>query len=92
MLLVKYLHDLGLPDGVVNIVNGGKETVNELLTHADIKAISFVGSNSVGEHVHEMGSKNGKRVKANLGAKNHATVMMNDADRGMSVVAFGAAG
>ena len=97
MLLVKYLHDLGLPNGVVNVVNGGKETVNELLTHVDIKAISFVGSNSVGEHVHEVGSKNGKRVQANLGAKNHATVMMNDADRSMTVralvgAAFGAAG
>ena len=52
MLLVKYLHDLGLPQGVVNIVHGGKETVNELLTHVDIRAISFVGSNTVGEYVY----------------------------------------
>jgi malonate-semialdehyde dehydrogenase (acetylating)/methylmalonate-semialdehyde dehydrogenase len=97
MLLVKYLHDLGLPQGVVNIVHGGKETVNELLTHVDIKAISFVGSNTVGEYVHDIGSKNGKRVQANLGAKNHATVIMDDADRNTTVralvgAAFGAAG
>lgn len=74
LLLTKYLHDLGLPPGVVNVVNGSKDTVDGILTHPDIKAISFVGSNKVGEYIHEVGSKNGKRVQANLGAKNHATV------------------
>lgn len=101
MLLVKHLHDLGLPHGVVNVVNGGKETVNELLVHPDVKAVSFVGSNGAGEHVHDLGSRNGKRVQANLGAKNHATVMMDDfasKDHRRSTVralvgaAFGAAG
>ena len=97
VLLVKYLHELGLPPGVVNIVHGGKETVNELLVHSDIQAISFVGSNVVGEYVHDVGSRHGKRVQANLGAKNHATVMMDDADRNTTVraivgAAFGAAG
>ena len=97
MLLAKYLNDLGLPPGVLNVVNGGKDTVNGLLTHPDIKAISFVGSNAAGEYIHDVGSKNGKRVQANLGAKNHATILMDDADRASTVkavvgAAFGAAG
>ena len=97
LLLTKYLHDLGLPPGVVNIVNGSKDTVNGILTHPDIKAISFVGSNKAGEYIHDVGSRNGKRVQANLGAKNHATVLMNDADRSSTIKAlvgagFGAAG
>ncbi|KAL7546276.1 hypothetical protein ACHAWF_009615, partial [Thalassiosira exigua] len=97
LLLVKYLHDLGLPPGVVNVVHGGRDTVDGILTHPDVKAISFVGSNSAGEHIHDVGSKHGKRVQANLGAKNHATVVMDDADRegaAKAIVgaAFGAAG
>ena len=102
MLLVKYLHELGLPNGVVNVVNGGKDTVNELLMHPDVRAISFVGSNSAGEHVHDVGSRHGKRVQANLGAKNHASVMMSDfassrdhrksTIRALVGAAFGAAG
>ena len=97
ILLTKYLHDLGLPDGVVNIVNGSKDTVNGILTHPDIKAISFVGSNKVGEYIHDVGSKHGKRVQANLGAKNHATVLLEDANRASTIkalagAAFGAAG
>lgn len=97
LLLTKYLHDLGLPPGVVNVVNGSKDTVDGILTHPDIKAISFVGSNKAGEYIHDIGSKNGKRVQANMGAKNHATVMMEDADRASTIKAivgacFGAAG
>ena len=97
LLLTKYLHDLGLPPGVVNIVNGSKDTVDGILTHPDVKAISFVGSNKAGEYIHDVGSRNGKRVQANLGAKNHATVLMNDADRASTIkalvgAAFGAAG
>lgn len=97
LLLTKYLHDLGLPPGVVNIVNGSKGTVDGILTHPDIKAISFVGSNKAGEYIHDVGSKNGKRVQANMGAKNHATVLMDDADRASTIkaivgAAFGAAG
>jgi malonate-semialdehyde dehydrogenase (acetylating)/methylmalonate-semialdehyde dehydrogenase len=49
----------------LNVVNGGKQTVEGLLTHPDVRAISFVGSNSAGENIHEVGSKNGKRVQAN---------------------------
>lgn len=94
---MKYLHDIGLPPGVVNVVNGGKNTVDTILTHPDVKAISFVGSNTAGEYIHDVGSRHGKRVQANLGAKNHATVMMNDADRASTIkaivgAAFGAAG
>ena len=97
LLLVKYLHEIGLPPGVVNVVNGGKATVDAILTHPDIKAISFVGSNAAGEYIHDVGSKHGKRVQANLGAKNHATVMTKDADRASTIkalvgAAFGAAG
>lgn len=97
MLLASYLNDLGLPPGVLNVVNGSRDTVDEILTHPDIKAISFVGSNSAGEYIHDVGSKNGKRVQANLGAKNHATILMDDADRASTVkaivgAAFGAAG
>jgi len=97
MLLASYLNDLGLPPGVLNVVNGSRDTVDGLLTHPDIKAISFVGSNSAGEHIHDVGSKNGKRVQANLGAKNHATILMDDADRASTIkaivgAAFGAAG
>ena len=97
LLLTKYLHDLGLPPGVVNVVNGSKDTVDGILTHPDIKAISFVGSNKAGEYIHDVGSRNGKRVQANLGAKNHATVMIDDADRASTIkaivgAAFGAAG
>ena len=102
MLLVKYLHELGMPAGVVNVVNGGKDAVNALLTHPDVRAISFVGSNVAGEHVHDVGSRYGKRVQSNLGAKNHASVMMDDyassRDQRKSTIralvgaAFGAAG
>ena len=97
LLLASILHDLGLPPGVLNVVNGGKECVDEIITHPDVKAVSFVGSNSVGEYIHDVGSRHGKRVQANLGAKNHATVMMGDSKRASTIkalvgAAFGAAG
>eukprot|EP00569_Conticribra_weissflogii_P005890 CAMPEP_0171345112 /NCGR_PEP_ID=MMETSP0878-20121228/20892_1 /TAXON_ID=67004 /ORGANISM="Thalassiosira weissflogii, Strain CCMP1336" /LENGTH=567 /DNA_ID=CAMNT_0011848457 /DNA_START=186 /DNA_END=1886 /DNA_ORIENTATION=+ len=97
LLLAKHLHDLGLPPGVLNIIQGAKPTVDGIVTHPGIRAISFVGSNQAGEYIHDVGSRHGKRVQANLGAKNHATVMMNDADRDSTVkavvgAAFGAAG
>ena len=97
LLLAKYINDLGLPPGVLNVVNGGKDTVYGILTHPEVKAISFVGSNEAGEYIHDVGSKNGKRVQANLGAKNHATVLMDNAARSSTIKAivgasFGAAG
>ena len=97
LLLVSILHDLGLPPGVLNVVNGGKDCVDIILKHKDVKAISFVGSNAAGEYIHDVGSRHGKRVQANLGAKNHATIMMNDCNRSSTIkalvgAAFGAAG
>ena len=97
LLLASYLHELGLPRGVLNVVNGSHQTVNRIISHPDIKAVSFVGSNKAGEYIHDVGSRNGKRVQANLGAKNHATILMDDADKSSTIkaivgAAFGAAG
>ncbi len=80
MLLVKYLKDIGLPAGVVNMVHGGKDQVERICVHPDIKAISFVGGCTAGRYIYETGCKHGKRVQANLGAKNHS-VLMPDADK-----------
>jgi malonate-semialdehyde dehydrogenase (acetylating) / methylmalonate-semialdehyde dehydrogenase len=86
----------GLPDGVLQIVHGGKQVVDQICQHPDIQAISFVGSSQAGQYIYNQGSKNGKRVQANLGAKNHA-VIMDDSNRAQVVkavvgAAFGAAG
>ena len=62
------------PNGVVNLVNGGKDTVNALLTHDGIAGVSFVGSTPVAQHVYETATENGKRVQAQGGAKNYAVV------------------
>jgi malonate-semialdehyde dehydrogenase (acetylating)/methylmalonate-semialdehyde dehydrogenase len=79
-LLIKLLNDIGVPAGVVNMVHGGKDQVDRICHHPDIKAISFVGGCNAGKYIYETGTKNGKRVQANLGAKNH-TVIMEDADK-----------
>jgi len=73
--LVELLHKAGLPAGVLNLVHGGKETVDAILTHPDIKAISFVGSTSVAKYVYETGTGQGKRVQSAGGAKNCAIIM-----------------
>lgn len=96
LILAELAREAGLPDGVLNIVHGTHDTVNFLLEHEDIKAISFVGGNKAGEYIFSKGSALGKRVQANLGAKNHA-VALPDCDKNHfinSVVgaAFGAAG
>jgi len=96
MKLVELASQAGLPPGVVNVVHGGVDTVNFLCDAPQVKAISFVGSNRAGEHIHARGWGNGKRVQANLGAKNHG-VVMPDADDETVVnaivgAAFGAAG
>ncbi len=77
------LDRIGLPPGVVNLVHGGKETVDALLDHPDVKAISFVGSSAVAKYVYSRGSANGKRVQAQGGAKN-PVVILPDADIDMS--------
>lgn len=86
-----FLSDLwekaGLPAGVWNVVNGDKDTVNAIITHKDIKAISFVGSTKVAEKIYETGTKHHKRVAAFGSGKNHM-VIMPDADMDLAVDAF----
>ncbi|WEO99636.1 CoA-acylating methylmalonate-semialdehyde dehydrogenase [Streptomyces sp. FXJ1.172] len=69
----------GLPDGVFNVVHGGKPTVDAILTHPGVEAVSFVGSTPIAKYVHEKATSEGKRVQALGGAKNHA-VVLPDAD------------
>ncbi|MFC7157536.1 CoA-acylating methylmalonate-semialdehyde dehydrogenase [Halomarina halobia] len=73
-LIFEAVDAVDFPDGVVNLVNGGKETVTALLEHEDIEGISFVGSSSVARHVYETAATSGKRVQAQGGAKNYAVV------------------
>ena len=79
-ILLDLLQQSGVPDGVVNVVQGGKDTVTDICTHPDIKAVSFVGSNQAGEYIYKTASLTGKRVQSNMGAKNHA-IIMPDADK-----------
>ena len=72
MIIAELAKEAGLPDGVLNIVHGAAKTVNHILDEPRIKAVSFVGSSKAGEYIYARGSANGKRVQANLGAKNHA--------------------
>src|SRR3954462_15402139 len=95
-LLVDLLHQTGLPKGVVNLVVGGKATVDALLQHRDVRAISFVGSTPVARYIYAEGAVYGKRVQCQGGAKNHV-VVLPDADLEMSArivsdSAFGCAG
>jgi malonate-semialdehyde dehydrogenase (acetylating)/methylmalonate-semialdehyde dehydrogenase len=96
MLLAELAIEAGVPPGVLNVVHGGKEAVDALCTHPEVKAVSFVGSCHVGEHVYKLASENGKRAQCMMGAKNHA-VVMPDANKEKSLDAlvgagFGAAG
>lgn len=96
MILAELCKQAGIPEGVVNIVHGSAKTVDFILDDPAIKAISFVGSNKAGEYIYTRGSANGKRVQANLGAKNHAAVLpdcnKNHALNAIAGAAFGAAG
>ena len=92
----KLLEKAGLPKGVFNIVHGGRECVDALLTHPKVKAISFVGSTPIAKYIFEVGTKHGKRVQSNGGAKNFV-FLMPDADvensvRGLVEAAYGCAG
>ena len=78
------IDQIDLPRGVINLVHGGKETVDALLDHPDVKAISFVGSSNIARYVYSRGAANGKRVQAQGGAKN-PVVILPDADIEMSV-------
>ena len=96
MILAELAEKAGFPPGVINIIHGSAKTVDFILDEPRIKAISFVGSNKAGEYIYQRGSANGKRVQANLGAKNHAAVLpdcnKNYALNAIAGAAFGAAG
>lgn len=96
MILAELVQKAGFPEGVVNIIHGAHRTVDFILDEPAIKAISFVGGNKAGEYIFTRGSANGKRVQANLGAKNHAAVLpdcnKNQFLNSIVGAAFGAAG
>ncbi|EZF33951.1 methylmalonate-semialdehyde dehydrogenase [Trichophyton mentagrophytes] len=96
MILAELAREAGFPKGVINIIHGSAKTVDFILDAPEIKAISFVGSNRAGEYIFTRGSANGKRVQANLGAKNHCAVLpdanKNHALNAIAGAAFGAAG
>ncbi len=79
MKMAELLKEAGLPDGVFNVVHGDKEAVDAILNHPGIHAVSFVGSTPIAKYIYETCARNGKRVQALGGAKNHA-VVLPDAD------------
>ena len=91
MFIWELFQEAGFPPGVLNVVHGDREAVDTILDHPDIKAVSFVGSTPVAEHVYRRGSMAGKRVQALGGAKNHM-VVMPDADMDQAVDALMGAG
>ena len=96
MLVAHLLKEAGLPDGVYNVVNGDKEAVDTLLEDPRVQAISFVGSTPIAEYIYATGTRNGKRVQALGGAKNHAVIMPDaDIDNAVSALmgaAYGSCG
>lgn len=96
MMLAELGRQAGLPPGVLNVVHGGRGVVDAICDHPDIRAVSFVGSDAAGRHIYGRAAAAGKRVQANMGAKNHA-VVLPDADvdttvKALTGAAFGAAG
>ena len=94
--LAELLKEAGVPEGVFNVIHGDKVAVDAILEHPDIAAVSFVGSTPIARYIYETGTKNGKRVQALGGAKNHM-VVLPDADVGMAAdaavsAAYGSAG
>ncbi|PFH55342.1 hypothetical protein XA68_18538 [Ophiocordyceps unilateralis] len=96
MIIAELVQKAGFPNGVVNVIHGAHRTVDFILDEPAIKAISFVGGNKAGEYIYTRASANGKRVQANLGAKNHAAVLpdcnKNHFINSVVGAAFGAAG
>ncbi|WP_300008788.1 CoA-acylating methylmalonate-semialdehyde dehydrogenase [Pseudonocardia sp.] len=96
MLAAELWAEAGLPDGVFNVVHGDKESVDALLDHPEVAAVSFVGSTPIAKYIHERGIANGKRVQALGGAKNHAIVLpdagIDYASDHLVAAAFGSAG
>lgn len=94
--IFELLHESGIPDGVVNLVNGGVDVVNALCEHPDIKGVSFVGSTPVARHVYTTAANHGKRVQALGGAKNFILVMPDaDLDKSIHIISescYGCAG
>ena len=96
LFLADLLKQAGVPDGVFNVINGDKVAVDRLLEHPDVAAVSFVGSTPIAKYIYETGTRNGKRVQALGGAKNHMLVLP-DADLDMAAdaavsAAYGSAG
>src|SRR4051812_43724083 len=90
------LKEAGLPDGVFNVIHGDKVAVDALLEHPDVSALSFVGSTPIARYIYETGTRQGKRVQALGGAKNHM-IVLPDADISMAAdaavsAAYGSAG
>ncbi len=96
LYLAQLMQEAGLPDGVLNVVNGDKVAVDTLLTDERVKAVSFVGSTPIAEYVYATASAHGKRCQALGGAKNHAIIMpdadMDNAVAAMTGAAFGSSG
>jgi malonate-semialdehyde dehydrogenase (acetylating)/methylmalonate-semialdehyde dehydrogenase len=96
IFMAELLQQAGLPDGVFNVVQGGKDAVDALLDHPGVQAVSFVGSTPIARYIYGRGAQLGKRIQALGGAKNHL-VVMPDADIGQAVdgligAAYGSAG
>jgi malonate-semialdehyde dehydrogenase (acetylating)/methylmalonate-semialdehyde dehydrogenase len=96
LFMADLLKQAGLPDGIFNVVQGDKVVVDALLTHPQVKAISFVGSTPIANYIYETGAKHGKRVQALGGAKNHMVVMpdadLDQAVDGLIGAGYGSAG
>ncbi len=96
LFIADLLKQAGLPDGVFNVVQGDKVAVDALLAHPDVRAVSFVGSTPIAQYIYETGARNGKRVQALGGAKNHMVVMPDaDVDQAVDALigsAYGSAG
>lgn len=96
LLLAELMQEAGLPDGVLNVVNGDKEAVDTLLSDSRVQAVSFVGSTAIGEYIYHTGTAHNKRVQALCGAKNHMVIMPDaDVDQVVDAVmgaAYGSAG
>ncbi len=94
--LAELMMEAGAPEGVLNVIHGDKSAVDAILTHPEIKAVSFVGSSDIAHYVYQTGTAHGKRVQAMGGAKNHG-IVLPDADldqvvKDLSGAAFGSAG
>ncbi|WP_445005020.1 CoA-acylating methylmalonate-semialdehyde dehydrogenase [Halomonas mongoliensis] len=96
LLIADLLKRAGLPDGVFNVVQGDKESVEALIDHPEVQALSFVGSTPIANLIYERGARHGKRVQALGGAKNHMVVMPDaDLDKAVDALigaAYGSAG